>query len=108
MATEVVNLKITVDSSGAVNSVKNLKTSLNGVNKNFGATGTAGAVAFGRIKGAIAGLGLGLLVKEVAQTSAEFEDLQLALNAVFGGVDEGAAAFESCLLYTSPSPRDIR
>jgi len=107
MATEVVNLKITVDSSGAVNSVKNLKTSLNGVNKNFGATGTAGAVAFGRIKGAIAGLGLGLLVKEVAQTSAEFEDLQLALNAVFGGVDEGAAAFERVKNIAGKLPLDI-
>lgn len=107
MATEVVNLKITVDSSGAVNSVKNLKTQLGGVNKNFGTTGVAGAAAFGRVKGAIAGLGLGLLIKEVAQTSAEFEDLQLALNAVFGGVDEGAAAFERVKNIAGKLPLDI-
>lgn len=107
MATEVVNLKITVDSSGAVNSVKNLKTQLGGVNKNFGTTGVAGAAAFGRVKGAIAGLGLGLLIKEVAQTSAEFEDLQLALNAVFGGVDEGAAAFDRVKDIAGKLPLDI-
>jgi hypothetical protein len=107
MATEVVNLKITVDSSGATRSVNNLKTSLGGVNKSFGSTGAAGAMAFGRIKGAIAGLGLGLLVKEVAQTSAEFEDLQLALNAVFGGVDEGAAAFERVKNIAGKLPLDI-
>jgi hypothetical protein len=107
MATEVVNLKITVDSSGAVNSVKNLKTQLGGVNKNFGTTGVAGAAAFGRVKGAIAGLGVGLLIKEVAQTSAEFEDLQLALNAVFGGVDEGAAAFDRVKDIAGKLPLDI-
>lgn len=107
MATEVVNLKITVDSSGAVNSVNNLKTQLGGVNKNFGTTGTAGALAFSRVKGAIAGLGLGLLVKEVAQTSAEFEDLQLALNAVFGGVEEGAAAFDRVKDIAGKLPLDI-
>jgi len=107
MATEVVNLKITVDSSGAVNSVNKLKTNLGGVNKSFGNTGTAGALAFSRVKGAIAGLGLGLLIKEVAQTSAEFEDLQLALNAVFGGVDEGAAAFERVKNIAGKLPLDI-
>lgn len=107
MATEVVNLKITVDSSGAVNSVNKLKTNLGGVNKSFGNTGTAGALAFSRVKGAIAGLGLGLLIKEVAQTSAEFEDLQLALNAVFGGVDEGAAAFERVKAIAGKLPLDI-
>jgi|11_taG_2_1085331.scaffolds.fasta_scaffold02103_4 hypothetical protein len=107
MATEVVNLKISVDSSGATRSVNNLKTSLGGVNKSFGNTGAAGAMAFGRIKGAIAGLGLGLLVKEVAQTSAEFEDLQLALNAVFGGVDEGAAAFARVKDIAGKLPLDI-
>ena len=107
MATEVVNLKITVDSSGATRSVNNLKTSLGGVNKSFGSTGTAGAMAFGRIKGAIATLGLGFLVKEVAQTSAEFEDLQLALNAVFGGVEEGAAAFARVKDVAGKLPLDI-
>ena len=107
MATEVVNLKITVDSSGAVNSVNKLKTNLGGVNKSFGNTGTAGALAFSRVKGAIAGLGLGLLIKEVAQTSAEFEDLQLALNAVFGGVEEGAAAFDRVKSIATKLPVDI-
>tara|TARA_R100001509_G_scaffold83263_1_gene47060 strand:+ start:235 stop:2004 length:1770 start_codon:yes stop_codon:yes gene_type:complete len=107
MATEVVNLKITVDSSGAVNSVNKLKTNLGGVNKSFGNTGTAGALAFSRVKGAIAGLGLGLLIKEVAQTSAEFEDLQLALNAVFGGVEEGAAAFDRVKDIAGKLPLDI-
>ena len=107
MATEVVNLKITVDSSGAVNSVNKLKTNLGGVNKSFGNTGTAGALAFSRVKGAIAGLGLGLLIKEVAQTSAEFEDLQLALNAVFGGVEEGAAAFDRVKDIATKLPVDI-
>jgi len=107
MATEVVNLKITVDSSGAVNSVNKLKTNLGGVNKSFSNTGTAGALAFSRVKGAIATLGLGLLIKEVAQTSAEFEDLQLALNAVFGGVDEGAAAFERVKAIAGKLPLDI-
>ena len=72
MATEVVNLKITVDSSGAVNSVNNLKTQLGGVNKNFGTTGVAGAAAFSRVKGAIAGLGLGLLVKEAIKIISGF------------------------------------
>ncbi len=107
MTTEVVNLKITVDSSGAVNSVNKLKTNLGGVNKSFGNTGTAGALAFSRVKGAIAGLGIGLLIKEVAQTSAEFEDLQLALNAVFGSVDEGTAAFERVKDVAGKLPLDI-
>jgi hypothetical protein len=107
MATEVVNLKITVDSSGAVNSVNKLKTNLSGVNKGFTNTGTAGALAFSRVKGAIAGLGIGLLVKEVAQTSAEFEDLQLALNAVFGSVEEGTAAFERVKDVAGKLPLDI-
>ena len=107
MATEVVNLKITVDSSGAVNSVNKLKTNLGGVNKSFGNTGTAGALAFSRVKGAIAGLGIGLLVKEVAQTSAEFEDLQLALNAVFGSVEAGTEAFNRVKDVAGKLPLDI-
>tara|TARA_R100000734_G_C3317934_1_gene111540 strand:+ start:749 stop:2518 length:1770 start_codon:yes stop_codon:yes gene_type:complete len=107
MATEVVNLKITVDSSGAVNSVNKLKTNLGGVNKGLNTTGVAAAASFGKLKTLVGAVGIVAFGKSVMNVAAEFEDLQNALNATFGSVEAGSAAFDRVQEIATKLPLDI-
>lgn len=45
------------------------------------------------IRNAFLAIGGAAVVKGISETGAAFQDLQNSLNVVFGGVDEGAAAF---------------
>ena len=47
----------------------------------------------GLIRNAFIALGGAAVIRSVATTAASFQDLQNSLNVVFGGIDEGAAAF---------------
>ena len=57
----------------------------------FSKNSTAG---IGRIGAALAALGGVAAIKGIVATGAAFQDLQNSLNVVFGGVEEGAAAFD--------------
>lgn len=46
------------------------------------------------LKGALAGLGLGLVVREFVKTGQSVEDLQVRLKQLFGSAQEGAKAFD--------------
>lgn len=46
-------------------------------------------------------------VKKIADVSAEFEDLQLTLNTVFKGVEQGQAAMDFITTFATRTPFDI-
>ena len=48
--------------------------------------------------------GLSLLVRPASKNNVDFED---EVKIVSGSVDSEKAIKETCLLYTSPSPRDL-
>ena len=86
-----VNISVDLNSSSANRGLKELKTGLAGLGK--GADSVSGsflklAAAAGGIVGAVRGL------QSIAQTGASFEDLRSSLNAVFGSIEEGSAAFD--------------
>lgn len=86
-----VNISVDLNSSGASRGLKELKTGLSGLGR--GADNVSGsflklAAAAGGIVGAVRGL------QAIADTGASFEDLRTSLNSVFGGLEQGSAAFE--------------
>lgn len=86
-----VNISVDLNSSGASRGLKELKTGLSGLGR--GADSVSGsflklAAAAGGIVGAVRGL------QAIADTGASFEDLRTSLNSVFGGLEQGSAAFE--------------
>ena len=87
---DTVNLKINIDTSGAMKSAGNLKTTLLGV-------GTAGAGAFGGIKTAVGGLAAALAAVGITTTIQglinDFDDLAKSARLVGGA--ETQEAFET-------------
>lgn len=86
-----VNIKVGLDSGGANRGLKELKGNLNGIGK--AANNVSGnflklAAAAGGIAAAVKGL------QAIGTTGASFEDLRSSLNAVFGSVEQGSAAFD--------------
>ena len=57
----------------------------------FSRNSTAG---IGKVGAALAALGGGAALKGIVDTGAAFQDLQNSLNVVFGGIEQGADAFD--------------
>jgi len=56
------------------------------------------------LKGALAGLGLGLIVREFVKTGQSVEDLQVRLKQLFGSTQEGAKAFDVMSKFAARVP----
>lgn len=54
---------------------------------------TSSTKSVGNIRNAFIALGGAAVIKSIATVGSSFQDLQNSLNVVFGGIDEGAAAF---------------
>lgn len=52
------------------------------------------SAGIGKVGAALAALGGGAAIKGIIDTGAAFQDLQNSLNVVFGGIEEGADAFD--------------
>ncbi len=52
------------------------------------------SIGIGKVGAALAALGGAEALRGIVATGAAFQDLQNSLNVVFGGVDQGAAAFD--------------
>jgi hypothetical protein len=57
--------------------------------------------------GAIAGTVFLLMVKKIADVGMAFEDLQISLNTVFGGIKQGDKAFEQVISFAKTTPFQI-
>ena len=56
------------------------------------------------LKGALAGLGVGLIVREFVKTGQSVEDLNVRLKQLFGSTQEGAKAFDVMSKFASKVP----
>ena len=87
MATKKVNIDIVArdKSQQALNKVRG---NLDGVKK-----------AVFNVRNALAGLGAGLVIRNLVNTGKEIEGLQVRLKFLFGSVEEGAKAFDLSLIH---------
>jgi len=56
------------------------------------------------VKGALAGIGAGLVIKSFVSTGRSVEDLQVRLKQLFGSTQEGARAFDAMAKFASKVP----
>jgi hypothetical protein len=60
------------------------------------------------LRNAIAGLGVGLVLRNIIQTSAEFQRLQSSLKTVTGSVEAANAAFTMIKRFAATTPFDLQ
>ncbi len=82
-----IEVALTLDSKQFDRNIANSEKKVDKFSKNSSA-------GIGKIGAALAALGGAQAVSGIVATGAAFQDLQNSLNVVFGGVDQGAAAFE--------------
>ncbi len=96
MATKRVNIDIVAKdkSQQALNKVRG---NLDGVKK-----------AVFNVRNALAGLGAGLVIRNLVNTGKEIEGLQVRLKFLFGSVEEGAKAFDKMAKFASKVPFSLQ
>ncbi len=96
MATKKVNIDIVArdKSQQALNKVRG---NLDGVKK-----------AVFNVRNALAGLGAGLVIRNIVNTGKEIEGLQVRLKFLFGSAKEGAKAFEEMAKFASRVPFSLQ
>jgi len=96
MATKRVNIDIVAKdkSQQALNKVRG---NLDGVKK-----------AVFNVRNALAGLGAGLVIRNIVNTGKEIEGLQVRLKFLFGSVEEGAKAFDKMAEFASRVPFSLQ
>lgn len=96
MATKRVNIDIVAKdkSQQALNKVRG---NLDGVKK-----------AVFNVRNALAGLGAGLVIRNLVNTGKEIEGLQVRLKFLFGSVEEGAKAFDKMAEFASRVPFSLQ
>ena len=96
MATKKVNIDIVArdKSQQALNKVRG---NLDGVKK-----------AVFNVRNALAGLGAGLVIRNLVNTGKEIEGLQVRLKFLFGSVEEGARAFDRMAEFASRVPFSLQ
>jgi hypothetical protein len=96
MATKKVNIDIIArdKSQQALNKVRG---NLDGVKK-----------AVFNVRNALAGLGAGLVIRNLVNTGKEIEGLQVRLKFLFGSAEEGAKAFDKMAKFASKVPFSLQ
>ena len=60
------------------------------------------------VKNALAGLGAGLVIRNLVKTGMEIESLKVRLKVLFGSAEEGAKAFEKMAKFASKVPFSLQ
>src|SRR3546814_239216 len=60
------------------------------------------------LRGALAGLGVGLVLRGIIETSAEFQRLQTSLKTVTGSTEAATAAFNQIKRFAASTPFDLK
>jgi len=114
MATNIDELVVRIKAD-----TKQLNKALDKVKKKTKETGDSGkkgfsgmAASLGKVKGkalvaAAAIAGIAALVRPIAKVGMAFEDLQISLNTVFGGIRGGADAFDQVINFAKTTPFQI-
>jgi len=114
MATNIDELVVRIKAD-----TKQLNEALDKVKKKTKGTGESGKKGFagftaqlGKMKGAAIGAaaaigGITIAVKQIAQVGMAFEDLQISLNTVFGGIRGGQDAFDAVIDFAKTTPFQI-
>ena len=114
MATNIDELVIRIKAD-----TKQLNAALDKIKKKSKDTGNSGKKGFagltaqlGKLKGVakLAGaaiVGIGAAIIPIAKVGMAFEDLQISLNTVFGGIRGGQDAFESVIDFAKTTPFQI-
>lgn len=89
----------------AVNSAEaRMRRSVSRIEKSFGSV-TAVAAQF---RGALVGLGAGIVLKQIIDTSAEFQRLEAVLKTVTGSAAAADAAFAGLKTFAAETPFDLQ
>lgn len=108
-------LKVEVDASGARSGVEDAKRAFD-ILKRQGVDAVSGVgSAFSKlkdqifsIKGAIAGLGIGFIVRDFIQAGRETENYSIRLRVLLGSVEEGNRLFKAMNEYAARTPFEFR
>src|SRR3546814_11605740 len=60
------------------------------------------------LRGALAGLGVGLVLRGIIETSAEFQRLQTSLKTVTWSTEAATAAFNQIKRFAASTPFDLK
>ena len=114
MATNIDELVVRIKAD-----TKQLNEALDKVKKKSKGAGDSGKKGFagftaqlGKMKGAAVAAGaaivaIGVGVKKIAEVGMAFEDLQISLNTVFGGIRGGQDAFDAVIDFAKTTPFQI-
>lgn len=96
-----IEVTLTLDNSQFKKSIQQSKAQVKGFE-------TDSIASAGLIRNAFIALGGGAVIRSIGQTGAAFQDLQNSLNVVFGGVEEGAAAFQRVQDFASTTQFSVQ
>ena len=114
MATNIDELVVRIKAD-----TKQLNEALDKVKKKTKDTGKSGKAGLGGISGALskikvgavaataAFVAMGAATKRIAEVGMAFEDLQISLNTVFGGIEGGQDAFDAVIDFAKTTPFQI-
>lgn len=107
MADDVTTLIIKADSTDIKRAEKDLD-SLSKTSKTVEGNVTKMASAFSNsLKGAVAGLGFGVIAKDILDTNRQMEMLRASLTSVTGSIESGKDAFKRVQEFATSTPFEV-
>ena len=108
MADDIVTLGIAVDSRDVKKAEKDLD-SLANTSRTVETNVNRMASAFSNtLKGAVAGIGFGVVAKDILDTNRQMEMLRTSLTSVTGSIDAGKDAFKFIQEFATSTPFEIK
>lgn len=107
MSDDIVTLGIAVDSREVKSAERDLN-SLANTSKTVESNVTRMASAFSNtLKGAVAGLGFGVIAKDILDTNRQMEMLRASLTSVTGSIESGKDAFKRVQEFATSTPFEV-
>jgi hypothetical protein len=103
---DLASLRISVDSR-EVNTARTDLLSLGKAAESTNKSVVGMGSGFSTLKNALAGLGLGMIVRDIASTNAEFQRLQAALTVATGSTAKAAQAFNMIRDFAKTTPYEL-
>jgi hypothetical protein len=100
MPKETHTLALRLDAREANRNAKSLDRNLDSLER----TGNRSSSMFAKMSGIIAGIGFGLMAREIFQTNVEAERMRGTLSTLVGGMDNAGKAFDALNAFASSTP----
>ena len=108
MADDIVTLGIAVDSRDVKKAEKDLDSLANTSRTVEGNVNRMASAFSNTLKGAVAGIGFGVVAKDILDTNRQMEMLRTSLTSVTGSIDAGKDAFKFIQEFATSTPFEIK